>query len=69
METGCIPIEQMQNRRYAQARGSSQEEDKQSLKTAYSPNGQYHGIVIRIAIIYWLSNFKLHLNARDFTEP
>lgn len=52
METGYIPIEQMQNRGYAQAREARREQA--GTQTAYGPDGQYHGVVIRVAIIYWL---------------
>lgn len=49
METGCVPIEQMQNRRYA---GPIEARKEPSGHLPYSPNGRYHGIVIRIALIY-----------------
>lgn len=60
METGYIPIEQMQNRGYTQAREARREQA--GTQTAYSPNGQYHGVVIRVAIIYWLPSWCQELH-------
>lgn len=47
METGCVPIEQMQNRGYA---GTIEVRTEPSGHLPYGPYGGYNGTATRIAL-------------------